>query len=114
MSDYLLSGAVTNALNMASISAEEAPRLQPFAALIDKLGTFAGQIADDGLEAVEIEYEGEVAQSQYATADRDCVGRADAASDARREHGVRARRAQAEGHPAHRVQARDSRRSTAR
>jgi D-3-phosphoglycerate dehydrogenase len=61
MSDYLMAGAVTNALNMASISAEEAPRLRPFAALIDKLGTFAGQIADDGLEAVEIEYEGEVA-----------------------------------------------------
>jgi len=60
MSDYLVAGAVTNALNMASISAEEAPRLRPFAALIDKLGTFAGQIADDGLEAVEIEYEGEV------------------------------------------------------
>jgi D-3-phosphoglycerate dehydrogenase len=61
MADYLLAGAVTNALNMASISAEEAPRLRPFAALIDKLGTFAGQVADDGLEAVEIEYEGEVA-----------------------------------------------------
>ncbi|MGH8207988.1 MAG: phosphoglycerate dehydrogenase, partial [Steroidobacteraceae bacterium] len=61
MADYLLAGAVTNALNMASISAEEAPRLKPFGALIDKLGTFAGQIADDGLEAVEIEYEGEVA-----------------------------------------------------
>jgi D-3-phosphoglycerate dehydrogenase len=61
MSDYLLAGAVTNALNMASISAEEAPRLRPFVALIDKLGTFAGQIADDGLEAIEIEYEGEVA-----------------------------------------------------
>jgi len=60
MADYLLAGAVTNALNMASISAEEAPRLKPFAALIDKLGTFAGQIADEGLEAIEIEYEGEV------------------------------------------------------
>jgi D-3-phosphoglycerate dehydrogenase / 2-oxoglutarate reductase len=60
MSDYLLSGAVTNALNMPSISAEEAPRLRPFTALIDKLGTFAGQIADEGLEAIEIEYEGEV------------------------------------------------------
>jgi D-3-phosphoglycerate dehydrogenase / 2-oxoglutarate reductase len=60
MSDYLLAGAVTNALNMASISAEEASRLKPFIGLIDKLGAFAGQIADDGLEAVEIEYEGEV------------------------------------------------------
>ncbi|HMK84685.1 MAG TPA: phosphoglycerate dehydrogenase [Steroidobacteraceae bacterium] len=62
ISDYLLSGAVTNALNMASISAEEASRLKPFIALIDKLGAFAGQIADDGLEAVQIEYEGDVAQ----------------------------------------------------
>jgi D-3-phosphoglycerate dehydrogenase len=62
MSDYLLAGAVTNALNMASVSAEEASRLKPFIGLIDKLGAFAGQIADDGLEAIEIEYEGEVAQ----------------------------------------------------
>jgi D-3-phosphoglycerate dehydrogenase len=61
ISDYLLTGAVTNALNMPSISAEEASRLRPFIELIDKLGSFAGQIADDGLEAVEIEYEGEVA-----------------------------------------------------
>src|SRR5579859_1253925 len=61
MSDYLLVGAVANALNMASISAEEASRLKPYIGLIDKLGAFAGQIADDGLEAVEIEYEGEVA-----------------------------------------------------
>ncbi len=61
ISDYLLSGAVTNALNMASISAEEASRLKPFMGLIDKLGAFAGQIADAGLEAVEIEYEGDVA-----------------------------------------------------
>jgi D-3-phosphoglycerate dehydrogenase len=61
MSDYLLTGAVTNARNMPSISAEEAPRLKPFAALAEKLGTFAGQIVDEGLEAVEIEYEGEVA-----------------------------------------------------
>jgi D-3-phosphoglycerate dehydrogenase len=62
MSDYLLAGAVINALNMASISAEEASRLKPYIGLIEKLGAFAGQIADDGLEAVEIEYEGEVAQ----------------------------------------------------
>jgi D-3-phosphoglycerate dehydrogenase len=61
IADYLLTGAVTNALNMASISAEEASRLRPFMTLIENLGSFAGQIADDGLEAIEIEYEGEVA-----------------------------------------------------
>jgi D-3-phosphoglycerate dehydrogenase / 2-oxoglutarate reductase len=62
MSDYLLTGAVTNALNMPSITAEEAPRLKPFAALAEKLGAFAGQIVDEGLEEVEIEYEGDVAR----------------------------------------------------
>jgi D-3-phosphoglycerate dehydrogenase len=62
ISDFLLAGAVTNALNMASVSAEEASRLKPFIGLVDKLGTFAGQIADEGLEAIEIEYEGDVAQ----------------------------------------------------
>jgi D-3-phosphoglycerate dehydrogenase len=62
ISDFLLAGAVTNALNMASVSAEEASRLKPFIGLIDKLGTFAGQIADEGLEAIEIEYEGDVAR----------------------------------------------------
>src|ERR1700691_5666424 len=62
ISDFLLAGAVTNALNMASVSGEEASRLKPFIGLIDKLGTFAGQIADEGLEAIDIEYEGEVAQ----------------------------------------------------
>jgi D-3-phosphoglycerate dehydrogenase / 2-oxoglutarate reductase len=61
MSDYLLSGAVENALNMPSISAEEAPRLKPFVELAEKLGMFAGQIVDAGLDAVEIELEGRVA-----------------------------------------------------
>jgi D-3-phosphoglycerate dehydrogenase / 2-oxoglutarate reductase len=62
MSDYLMTGAVTNALNMPSISAEEAPRLRPFAALAEKLGAFAGQVADEGLEEVAIEYEGDVSR----------------------------------------------------
>jgi D-3-phosphoglycerate dehydrogenase len=63
MSDYLLTGAVTNALNMPSITAEEAPRLRPFAALAEKLGAFAGQIIDEGgLEEVAVEYEGDVAR----------------------------------------------------
>ena len=38
MADYLLSGAITNAINFPSISAEEAPRLKPFVALCEKLG----------------------------------------------------------------------------
>ena len=62
ISDYLLAGAVTNALNMASVTAEEASRLKPFMTLSEKLGSFAGQIADEGIEAVEIDYEGDVAR----------------------------------------------------
>ena len=62
MSDFLQLGAVTNALNMASISAEEAPRLKPYLALVEKLGAFAAQVLEEGLDAVEIEYEGEAAE----------------------------------------------------
>lgn len=62
MSDYLVTGAVTNALNMPSITAEEAPRLKPFVELAEKLGSFAGQVADGGLDAIEIEMKGQVAK----------------------------------------------------
>lgn len=62
MSDYLLTGAVTNALNMPSISAEEAPRLKPFVTLADQLGSFAGQLTETGLKGIRIEYEGDVAE----------------------------------------------------
>ncbi len=60
MSDYLLSGAVTNALNSPSITADEAPKLRPYVALAEKLGAFAGQMVDAGLKGVDIAYEGEV------------------------------------------------------
>jgi D-3-phosphoglycerate dehydrogenase len=62
MSDYLLTGAVTNALNSPSVTAEEAPRLKPFIALAQALGGFAGQMVDFGLKAIDIAYEGEVAK----------------------------------------------------
>jgi len=62
MSDYLLTGAVTNALNSPSVTAEEAPRLKPFVALADKLGLLAGQMVDFGIKAIDIAFEGEVAE----------------------------------------------------
>ena len=61
ISDYLLTGAVTNAINMASISAEDAPQLQPYMGLAEQMGNFAGQIARNAITAIEIEYEGHVA-----------------------------------------------------
>src|SRR4051812_27868392 len=61
MSDYLLTGAVSNALNSPSITADEAPKLRPFVALAEKLGAFAGQMVDTGLKGVDIAFEGHLA-----------------------------------------------------
>ncbi len=61
MSDYLLKGAVTNALNMASVSAEEAPVLRPYMTLGNRLGSFLGQVETDGISAVTIELDGKAA-----------------------------------------------------
>jgi D-3-phosphoglycerate dehydrogenase / 2-oxoglutarate reductase len=62
LADYLISGAVSNALNMPSISVEEAPRLRPFIALAEQLGSFAGQLTDSSLVGIAIEYAGEVGE----------------------------------------------------
>ncbi len=62
MSDYLLRGAITNAVNFPSISAEEAPKLKPYVALAEKLGSFAGQLTETGIKRVQISYQGIVAQ----------------------------------------------------
>jgi len=61
MSDYLLTGAISNAVNFPSISAEEAPKLKPFVALGEKLGAFLGQLTEAPIKSIRIQYEGEVA-----------------------------------------------------
>ena len=61
MSDFLLHGAVTNALNMPSVTVEEAPKLRPYMKLADQLGAFAGQATETGIRKVTVEYEGQVA-----------------------------------------------------
>ena len=61
MADYLVSGAITNAINFPSISAEEAPRLKPFVALCEKLGSFLGQLTEAPIKGIRITYEGAVA-----------------------------------------------------
>ena len=62
MSDYLTRGAISNAINFPSITAEEAPKLKPFIALAEKLGSFAGQLTETGVKKLTITYEGEVAE----------------------------------------------------
>lgn len=62
MADYLTTGAVTNALNIPSVSAEDAAKLKPYIQLSDQLGSFAGQLTEHGLKKVTIEFEGNVSK----------------------------------------------------
>ncbi|GAB4471076.1 MAG: phosphoglycerate dehydrogenase [Erythrobacter tepidarius] len=61
LADYLVNGGVTNALNMPSLSAEEAPKLRPYMALAEKLGSLVGQLAHGNLTHISIEREGAAA-----------------------------------------------------
>jgi D-3-phosphoglycerate dehydrogenase len=58
MADYLLTGAVTNALNMPSVSAEEARIMGPWLKLAEHLGAFVGQLTEDAIEEIELVYNG--------------------------------------------------------
>lgn len=64
MSDYLVNGGVTNALNMPSLSAEEAPKLRPYMKLAEHLGSLVGQLAHGNLDTISIEREGAAAELQ--------------------------------------------------
>ena len=66
MSDFLLRGAITNAVNMPSISAEESPRLMPWIMLAEHLGSFVGQMTDEPIKAVNMLYNGSVASMNTA------------------------------------------------
>ena len=61
MADLLTVGAVTNALNMPSVSAEDAPKLRPYMTLARQIGGFLGQTVDSGITSVRIDYAGQVA-----------------------------------------------------
>ncbi|SFR96256.1 phosphoglycerate dehydrogenase [Sphingomonas jatrophae] len=62
MADFLMSGGVTNALNMPSLSAEEAPRVKPYMALAERLGALIGQLEGAEISAVAVEVEGAAAE----------------------------------------------------
>jgi len=62
ISEFLTRGGVTNALNMPSLSAEEAPKLKPYMALAEKLGSLVGQLAHGSLAGLSIEAEGAAAE----------------------------------------------------
>ncbi|MDN3713143.1 phosphoglycerate dehydrogenase [Paracoccus cavernae] len=62
MADYLLTGAVQNALNMPSVTAEEAAIMGPWIKLAGYLGSFVGQMTDEAITAVNILYDGVVSE----------------------------------------------------
>jgi D-3-phosphoglycerate dehydrogenase len=62
MSDYLMRGGVSNALNMPSLSAEEAPKLRPYMELAEKLGSLLGQVEGNRVRKLSIEVEGAAAE----------------------------------------------------
>jgi D-3-phosphoglycerate dehydrogenase len=62
MSEFLTRGGVINALNMPSLSAEEAPKLKPYMALAEKLGSLVGQLEGGRASGISIEVEGAAAQ----------------------------------------------------
>lgn len=62
MSNYLNTGAVENALNMPSVTAEEAKIMGPWVSLAGHLGAFVGQMTDEPIKAINILYDGSVAQ----------------------------------------------------
>src|SRR5881398_405426 len=62
MSDFLLLGGITNAVNVPSLSAEEAPRLKPYMTLAEKLGSLVGQLAHGSIAGLSIETEGAAAE----------------------------------------------------
>lgn len=66
MSDYLLTGAVSNALNMPSVTAQEAKVMGPWLKLAQHLGGFIGQLTDDPVKAINILYDGLVGDMNTA------------------------------------------------
>jgi D-3-phosphoglycerate dehydrogenase / 2-oxoglutarate reductase len=62
MAEFLLTGAVTNAVNAPSVTAEEAQKLKPYMALTTQIGAFAGQLTEAGIRAVTIQYAGQVGE----------------------------------------------------
>jgi D-3-phosphoglycerate dehydrogenase len=73
MSDYLLSGAVQNALNMPNVTAEEAAVMGPWIKLAGHLGSFIGQMTNEPIRAINILYDGRVADMNIAALNQSVI-----------------------------------------
>ena len=90
MADYLLLGGITNAVNVPSLSAEEAPRLRPYMALAEKLGRLVGQIAGTEIRSIDVEVEGAAAELNIKPITGAVLAGRDAQLVGHRQHGQRA------------------------
>ena len=91
MSDYLLTGAVQNALNMPTVTAEEAAVMGPWIKLASHLGAFIGQMTDEPIKAINILYDGTVAEMNLAALNPAVIAGVMKAHEPGREPGLRAR-----------------------
>jgi len=60
IADYLVSGTITNAVNVPSVSGEILPKVQPYLELAEKLGSLTSQLADFAPKTVQVRYAGSV------------------------------------------------------
>ena len=61
MADYLNKGTVTNAVNVPSVSSDVLSQVGPYLTLAELIGSFQMQIAKGGVQEINIEYSGDLA-----------------------------------------------------
>jgi D-3-phosphoglycerate dehydrogenase len=61
VADFLTRGVVQNAVNAPSIPPELLKKVQPYLSLAEKLGRLGAQLAEGRMQAIQIDYQGEVA-----------------------------------------------------
>ncbi len=62
--EYLKLGVVQNAVNLPSLSHEEYTKLAPYIDLAGRLGSFLAQAEKGGIEAIDLVYEGALAEAK--------------------------------------------------
>ena len=61
MAEFLVNGAIKNALNAPNLTAEQARKLKPYLQLSQRLGSFVGQLIHDPIESITVTYGGDAA-----------------------------------------------------
>jgi D-3-phosphoglycerate dehydrogenase / 2-oxoglutarate reductase len=73
ISQYLSNGTIINSVNMSSISGSEKKILGPYLDLSYKLGSFAGQLTENAIKAITIEFEGTASIINHDTITRNIL-----------------------------------------